>query len=76
MNMSESLVVIRTFSSLLQADEAQIELLNAGIYSLLLSDDTFQLDSRGEVPDAIALAVHRRDADVAAAMLAPMAGTG
>lgn len=75
-NMSESLVVIRTFGSLLQADEAQIELLNAGIYSLLLSDDTFQLDSRSDAQDGIALAVHRRDADVAAAMLTPLAGTG
>ncbi len=74
--MSESLVVIRTFGSVLQADEAQIELLNAGIYSLLLSDDTFQLDANGDARDGIALAVHRRDADVAAAMLAPMAGTG
>ncbi|MDR0787476.1 MAG: hypothetical protein LBG44_06375 [Gemmatimonadota bacterium] len=73
--MSESLVVIRTFGSLPQADEAQVELLNAGIYSLLLSDDTIQLNPRGELSDGIALAVHHRDADVAAAMLAPMAGT-
>jgi hypothetical protein len=75
-NMSESLVVIRTFGNLLQADEAQIELLNAGIYSLLLSDDTFQLDSRSESYDGVALAVHRRDADVACALLTPLADTG
>jgi hypothetical protein len=74
--MSESLVVIRTFGNLLQADEAQIELLNAGIYSLLLSDDTFQLDSRTESLDGVALAVHRRDADVACALLTPLADTG
>ena len=72
--MSESLVVIRTFGSLVQADEAQIELLNAGIYSLLLSDDTFQIDANAA--EGIALAVHKRDADVAAAVLTPLAGTG
>jgi hypothetical protein len=72
--MSESLVVIRTFGNLVQADEAQIELLNAGIYSLLLSDDTFQIDSSS--PDGIALAVHKRDADVAYAVLTPLADTG
>lgn len=72
--MSETLVVIRTFDSLTEADEAQIELLNAGIYSLLLSDDNavFQESAGGQ--DPIALAVHRRDADVATAVLMPMAG--
>jgi hypothetical protein len=72
--MSESLVVIRTFGSLVQADEAQIELLNAGIYSLLLSDDSMQDDPNST--EGIALAVHRRDADVAAAVLTPLAGAG
>lgn len=70
--MSESLVVIRTFGDLLHADEAQIELLNAGIYSLLMSDDNISLDPPSGT-DAIALAVHRRDADVASAVLTPLA---
>ena len=72
--MSETLVVIRTFDSLIQADEAQIELLNAGIYSLLLSDETVTFDESASGQDPIALAVHRRDADVASAVLLPMAG--
>jgi len=71
--MSESLVVIRTFGNLLQADEAQIELLNAGIYSLLLSDDTFELNPDTPGLEGIALAVHRRDADVASTVLSPLA---
>jgi len=70
--MSESLVVIRTFDDLLRADEAQIELLNAGIYSLLLSDDTPSME-QGLDAEAIALAVHRRDAEVAEAVLTPLA---
>ncbi len=70
--MSETLVVIRTFGSLIQADEAQIELLNAGIYSLLLSDDTVSFGETAVGPDPIALAVHRRDADVASAVLLPV----
>jgi hypothetical protein len=73
--MSENLVVIRTFGSLLQADEAQIELLNAGIYSLLLSDDSFLRTSSAGVIDPVALAVHQRDADVADAVLTPMIET-
>lgn len=74
--MSESLVVIRTFGTLLQADEAQIELLNAGIYSLLLSEETNSAEMRGSGEEGIALAVHKRDADVATAVLSPLAGTG
>jgi transposase len=74
--MSETLVVIRTFDSLVQADEAQIELLNAGIYSLLLSDETVGIEATGGGSDGIALAVHRRDADVAVAVLTPLADTG
>jgi hypothetical protein len=70
--MSESLVVIRTFGDLLRADEAQIELLNAGIYSLLLSDDAAGVPE-GSAAEAIALAVHRRDAEVADAVLTPLA---
>jgi hypothetical protein len=73
--MSESLVVIRTFGTLVQADEAQLELLNAGIYSLLLSDDNARLHSASPVGEGIALAVHRRDAEVANAVLTPLADT-
>jgi hypothetical protein len=71
--MSDSLVVIRNFGNLLQADEAQIELLNAGIYSLLMSDETGIDALNGRY--GIALAVHRRDAEVAHAVLAPLADT-
>lgn len=67
-------MVIRTYENLLSADEAQIELLSAGIYSLLFSDDTAQLDGSG-AEDAIALAVHRRDAEIAEALLAPLVNT-
>jgi hypothetical protein len=70
--MSESLVVIRTFGSLLQADEAQIELLNAGIYSLLLSDDSTRKPPSIVPIDPVALAVHQRDAEVADAVLTPL----
>jgi hypothetical protein len=73
--MSESLVVIRTYGSLLQADEAQIELLNAGIPSLLVSDDNAQLEATFAPVDPVALAVHRRDAEVAHAVLAPLMDT-
>ena len=69
--MSEALVVIRTFGNLLQADEAQIELLSAGIQSLLLSHESVPIS--GAAGDGVALAVHRRDADVASAVLTPLA---
>ena len=72
--MSESLVVIRTFGNLLAADEAQVELLNAGIYSLLVSDESFPPLGAGS-DEGISLAVHMRDADIAANMLTPLAGT-
>ena len=66
--MSESLVIIRTFGEYLDADEAQVELLSAGIYSLLFSDgNTSSSHSRDN--SGIALAVHRRDADIAEAVL-------
>ena len=65
---NDSLVIIRTFGSFLDADEAQIELLSAGIYSLLVSDEPTPQPQE----DAIALAVHRRDAEVANAVLTPM----
>lgn len=66
--MSESLVIIRTFGEYLDADEAQVELLSAGIYSLLFTEET----ERAAPPPAehgIALAVHQRDADIAEAVL-------
>ena len=71
--MSETLVVIRNFESLLEADEAQIELMNAGIQSLLLSDDRGSYMAPAASAEAISLAVHRRDADVACAVLMPVA---
>ena len=72
---TESLIIIRTFDSFLDADEAQIELLSAGIYSLLVSDEAGpSFGSAGTSGDPIALAVHRRDADVANALLTPLAG--
>ena len=67
--MSESLVVIRTFGNLLDADDAQVELLTAGIYSLLFTDGA---GSPGVAPALgleIALAVHQRDVDLAEAAL-------
>ncbi|MEX2570491.1 MAG: hypothetical protein WD737_04245 [Gemmatimonadota bacterium] len=74
--MSESLVVVRMFNSLMTADEAQIELLNAGIYSLLVSDENATLAPSGGSSEGVALAVHRRDAEVANAVLTPLADTG
>lgn len=71
--MSESLVLIRTFGNLGAADQAQIELLNAGIYSLIFTDDGQRPQGGIPMPQAIALAVHRRDADIAEAVLAPPA---
>jgi hypothetical protein len=73
--MTESLVVIRTFEDLLSADEAQLELLNAGIHSLLLTEQNPQLALAAE-RDGVALAVHRRDAEVANALLTPLPDTG
>ena len=70
--MTESLVVIRTFGNLIAADEAQIELLSAGIYSLLLRDESAPLQAANIAAfDASALAVHLRDADEADAVLTP-----
>jgi hypothetical protein len=72
--MSETLVVIRTFEDLLSADEAQLELLNAGIHSLLLAEQNPQIAVAAE-SEEVALAVHRRDAEVANALLAPLPDT-
>lgn len=69
--MSESLVVIRTFGDLMDADDAQVELLSAGIHSLLLTDDSVGLDSQSAASHGIALAVHRRDVHLAEAVLTP-----
>ncbi len=64
----ESLVVIRTFESLHDADDAQVELLSAGIYSLVYAEDpSISLAQQKEV----ALAVHTRDAQIAEAVLTP-----
>jgi hypothetical protein len=73
--MTESLVVIRTFEDLLSADEAQLELLNAGIHSLLLTEQNPQVAPAAD-SDGFALAVHRRDAEVANALLTPLPDTG
>lgn len=65
--MSESLVVIRTFHDLLDADRAQVDLLSAGIYSLIMAEGDGVPPygaSRG-----IGLAVHERDVEVAEAVL-------
>jgi len=72
--MTESLVIIRTFGNLLEADDAQIELLSAGIYSLLMSEEGGG-GAFPPAPEAIALAVHRRDADAADALLSPLPDT-
>lgn len=65
--MSESLVVIRTFDDLPAADDAQVDLLSAGIYSLIFTDENVSL-APGH---GIALAVHRRDANLAETVLDP-----
>lgn len=67
--MSESLVIIRTFGEYMDADEAQVELLSAGIYSLLFTDDSASAPPSSPAPQGIALAVHSRDADIAEAVL-------
>jgi hypothetical protein len=66
--MTESLVVIKTFRSIHDADEAQAELLTAGIFSLVYTDN-----AAPHLPekDEIALAVHMRDAQIADTLLAP-----
>jgi hypothetical protein len=68
--MSESLVVIRTFGTVLEADEAQVELLAAGVYSLLYSEEGGAQPARRPDP-AVVLAVHKRDAQIAEAVLTP-----
>jgi hypothetical protein len=67
--MSESLVVIRTFGNLVDADDAQVELLTAGIYSLLFTDESTTLHPTNPPGHGIALAVHERDVDLAESAL-------
>ncbi|HEX6924887.1 MAG TPA: hypothetical protein VF167_05635 [Longimicrobiaceae bacterium] len=67
--MSESLVIIRTFDEYMDADEAQVELLSAGIYSLLFTEEATNPVASPSSPPGIALAVHARDADIAEAVL-------
>jgi hypothetical protein len=67
--MSESLVIIRTFGNLLDADYAQVELLTAGIHSLLFTDDSMTLHPNASPGDGVALAVHHRDVTLAEAAL-------
>ena len=67
--MSESLVVIRTFGNLLDADYAQVELLTAGFYSLLFTDESITLHPNTRPGDGVALAVHHRDVSLAEAAL-------
>jgi len=69
--MSESLVVIRTFDDLPAADDAQVDLLSAGIYSLIFTDENVSLAPGLPPGHGIALAVHRRDANLAETVLDP-----
>jgi hypothetical protein len=65
--MTEDLVLIRTYQSDNEAAEAQAELLAAGIHSLLVTEDG--PIPAPQLPQAIGLAVHRRDAEIASAVL-------
>jgi hypothetical protein len=66
--MSDHLVLMQTYGDLLQADDAQAELYAAGIYSLLVSDGEPGPGSPFQF--TVALAVHRRDEEIAARLLA------
>ena len=68
--MSDSLVIIRTFGNLVDADEAQVELLRAGVHCLLFSDDSMSMHPNSLPGDGVALAVHNRDVMLAEATLA------
>ena len=69
---AESLVVIGTFNNPEKAEAAHGELQKTGIYCLLLTDDTGPND--GPLSQkTFSLAVHRRDADIADAVLKPAA---
>lgn len=66
---TESLVVIRTFGDLIQADEAQVALMTAGIYALIFTDDSVSLHPDLPVGHGVALAVHQRDVMLAESAL-------
>ena len=66
---TETLVVIRTFGDLMDADEAQVDLLSAGIYSLLYTDDSAAIHPAEPAGQGIALAVHSRDVEIAESVL-------
>ncbi|HET8654179.1 MAG TPA: hypothetical protein VFL93_01505 [Longimicrobiaceae bacterium] len=59
--MTENLVVIRTFPDLFDADMVQVDLLSAGIYSLLLTEEP-PLAPAGP-GRGVCLAVHQRDVE-------------
>lgn len=62
-------MIIRTFDEYTAADEAQVELLSAGIYSLLFTEDPSDSTPSTSHGSGIALAVHQRDAEIAEAVL-------
>lgn len=66
----DSLVVIRTFRDLIEADEAQVALMSAGLYALIFTDDSISLHPDLPPGHGIALAVHRRDVVLAENALA------
>jgi hypothetical protein len=70
--MSNEVVVIRTFSTELEASIAKAELDNAGIHSLLLTSNS-GVDVAGnqhlQLSHGVGLAVLQRDADTAHAIL-------
>jgi len=66
--MTESLVVIRTFRTVGDADAVQAELLQAGIPSLVYTEDVTSPDMLGS---PVVLAVHSRDAQIAELVLTP-----
>jgi hypothetical protein len=65
--MTDDLVLLHTFRDAISAGAAQGELLAAGIHSLLVTED----HTGGIAPATaeVALAVHRRDAELAATVL-------
>lgn len=71
--MSEDLVVIRVYHSELDAGVAQAELKAAGIHSLLYAESGPTQAGPGtpstQQSTGVGLAVHKRDAEVAAALL-------
>lgn len=67
---TESLVVIRTFRDLIQADEAQVALMTAGIYALVFADESVPLHPDLLAGHGVALAVHQRDVILAESALA------